>query len=144
MSLKWQMNKWQRRRALEKESGPGFSDADFADLCAQYGNRCLCCGETTKLHADHVVPLNKGGMHSIDNIQPLCKSCNSRKNVLTIDFRKPENRFGFVEIKRGKRHVVGSKGRTLCGMCVDESIGFSEVSGELVVGRQLLTGDITI
>ena len=59
----------------------------FVDLCNRFDNTCLCCGKKKKLTADHVVPLSKGGSDSIDNIQPLCQSCNSSKGIKDIDYR---------------------------------------------------------
>jgi 5-methylcytosine-specific restriction endonuclease McrA len=48
----------------------------------------LCCGASGRLQADHIVPLSKGGTTYIANIQPLCRTCNPRKRVQTIDYRK--------------------------------------------------------
>ncbi len=49
---------------------------------------CLMCGkfvECEKLTLDHIIPLSKGGTHTIENIQPLCFSCNSRKHARVRD-----------------------------------------------------------
>lgn len=77
-----------RRRALKANAKGVYTSAQWIALCDKYNNRCLCCGRKKKLTPDHVVPLSKGGSNSIDNIQPLCGPCNSRKHTKTIDFRK--------------------------------------------------------
>lgn len=51
---------------------------------------CLCCGSKYKIEHDHIVPVSRGGEHSILNSQPLCKSCNSRKSDKFIDYRSKE------------------------------------------------------
>jgi 5-methylcytosine-specific restriction endonuclease McrA len=47
----------------------------------------LCCKQEKPLTIDHVVPLSLGGSNSIDNLQPLCHQCNSRKGTRIIDYR---------------------------------------------------------
>lgn len=77
------------RRARKKKSGGKVTAKEWKDLCEKYGNKCLRCGESgMKLTMDHVVPLVLGGIHTIDNIQPLCRSCNSKKHTNIIDYRE--------------------------------------------------------
>ena len=40
---------------------------------------CTACGSTTDLTGDHRVPLSKGGMSRLENVQVLCRPCNSSK-----------------------------------------------------------------
>lgn len=75
------------RRAKRTEAGGSYTEQEWLDLCSMYGQACLCCGEITKLTPDHVVPIAKGGSSNIDNIQPLCQPCNSKKSTATTDYR---------------------------------------------------------
>lgn len=58
-------------------------------LFKKYDYRCLCCGrDDVKLTIDHIVPISRGGSNTIENAQPLCSKCNSRKgNRSTKDYR---------------------------------------------------------
>lgn len=57
---------------------PGFFS--WATALEIYGSRCAICDIDGPLSVDHIVPLSKGGPNWQFNIQPLCKSCNSRKS----------------------------------------------------------------
>jgi 5-methylcytosine-specific restriction endonuclease McrA len=76
-----------KRRNKIKNNGGNYTDYEWKKLCKQYEYRCIACGKKTKLTVDHVIPLDLGGANTIDNIQPLCKSCNSSKGTKTIDYR---------------------------------------------------------
>ena len=76
-----------RRRTRKTKAGGSFTAQEFIILCAKYENLCLCCRESRLLTADHVVPVFKNGSSNIDNIQPLCQVCNSKKGTKTIDYR---------------------------------------------------------
>ena len=52
-------------------------------------SRCLCCGEDREylLEVDHINPKYFGGTNSLDNLQTLCRYCNTAKGTREIDFR---------------------------------------------------------
>ncbi len=81
-------NNSRKRRAARHESRDNFTAIEFKELCERYGSRCLSCGAVdVALEADHVVPLTRGGSDDIDNIQPLCGTCNRSKFVKIVDYR---------------------------------------------------------
>lgn len=75
------------RRRLLTDTPDSYTEDQWQALCAFYNQTCLRCGKQKKLTVDHIVPLSLGGTNSIDNIQPLCKSCNTSKGVKVIDYR---------------------------------------------------------
>lgn len=83
--------------ALGQTEGAHFTVDQFAEMCEWFGDVCLCCKEALPLAADHVIPLSRGGANSIDNIQPLCKSCNSGKGQKSDDYRDQEQLQIFLE-----------------------------------------------
>lgn len=83
--------KSRKRRALKNGQTEHFNNLEWQMLCEQYNNRCLRCGEKKVLTPDHIVPLTSGGKDTIDNIQPLCFSCNSSKGArYIVDYRNRE------------------------------------------------------
>ena len=78
------VNQYRARRL----SAPGsHTQEEWTALCQRVKYRCVACGLQTALTRDHIVPLAVGGSDYINNIQPLCKPCNSRKGVASTDFR---------------------------------------------------------
>ena len=62
-----------------KNVSGGHSFEDWQRIKLRHGNKCAICGQEKPLTKDHVIPLSLGGTDDVGNIQPLCRSCNSRK-----------------------------------------------------------------
>jgi len=75
-----------RRRSAKLKNGV-FKILDH-ELKRLYSSPCVGCGAVRDITADHIVPLTRGGRHSIGNLQPLCRNCNSSKNdKLMVEWR---------------------------------------------------------
>ena len=80
----------EERRTRKKEAIGNFTFGEWELLKKQYGYCCPSCRKCEpeiKLTIDHIVPLSKGGSNYIENIQPLCRSCNSKKYVKVIKYQ---------------------------------------------------------
>lgn len=58
-------------------------------LIVQFG-MCAACHSEHSLTVDHVIPMSIGGKHEIDNLQVLCRSCNSKKKQEIIRYAVPQ------------------------------------------------------
>lgn len=43
--------------------------------------RCRQCGDWHDLTLDHIIPQSHGGPTTLENLQTLCRSCNSKKGA---------------------------------------------------------------
>jgi 5-methylcytosine-specific restriction endonuclease McrA len=73
----------QRRRARILGAGPSFTAAEWIALVETHQGRCAYCGRAGVLHADHRLPLERGGKSEVANILPACARCNLRKHLMT-------------------------------------------------------------
>ena len=76
-----------KRRILKKGNGGSHTLGEWETLKAQYNWTCYFCEKCEPeitLTEDHIIPLSRGGTDNIENIQPLCVSCNSKKGTKTI------------------------------------------------------------
>lgn len=75
---------WQRnRRAIKRASEGAHTVAEIRALAETQKHRCAWCRTSIRggFHADHIIPLAKGGGNSIRNIQLLCAPCNLKKGA---------------------------------------------------------------
>ena len=68
------------RRTALLDAGTFTADQWLAKL-AEFGGRCAICGTDKHITVDHIAPISRGGANTIENLQPLCGPCNSRKGA---------------------------------------------------------------
>jgi 5-methylcytosine-specific restriction endonuclease McrA len=78
-----------QRRVLKSGNGGRHTLSDWEILKKRFKYLCVCCNKTEPeitLSEDHIIPLSIGGTDNIENIQPLCRSCNSKKRNNIIKY----------------------------------------------------------
>jgi 5-methylcytosine-specific restriction endonuclease McrA len=54
-----------------------------------YASACFYCQGQQRIEADHLIPVSKGGRHSIGNLVPACRWCNASKgNRLLSEWKR--------------------------------------------------------
>ena len=69
----------ERRERIANAPVGYFSEKDWARMLARQGHACFYCSTVTDLVPDHLIPLFRGGSHSVGNIVAACDFCNKQK-----------------------------------------------------------------
>jgi len=101
--LKWteqQAGRGTYKAKRRREAIKAGETIKFDDLLMRDGPLCQICGELMdwktgrhcqRVSLDHIIPISKGGAHTMDNVRLVHLSCNSRKgnkvpaHVLCLD-----------------------------------------------------------
>lgn len=75
------------RRARIRGNGGVLTKQEWQMILEKYDHKCLRCGSTDRIEADHVIPISRGGKNVASNIQPLCRICNASKHNRIKDYR---------------------------------------------------------
>ena len=102
-TIKERASMYSKRSQAKRKGADGFHTLQqWNNLKSKYGFMCLCCKKVEpeiSLTEDHIIPINTWKSHiqfhpeikykcnDIENIQPLCKTCNSKKYIKVLDYR---------------------------------------------------------
>jgi 5-methylcytosine-specific restriction endonuclease McrA len=74
-----------KRRRARHYNAPvnDFTHQQWVEMQIAYDHRCAYCKRRAKGHLtqDHIIPLIHGGSHTLWNIVPACRNCNTNKGT---------------------------------------------------------------
>ena len=79
----WDYKAWRMNHRVRRYFAVGLGEVSGADLESVWGDgMCAYCPAPAATF-DHVVPLERGGSNTRDNLAPCCRRCNCSKKALT-------------------------------------------------------------
>jgi len=71
-----------RRRT--RKQGNGVFAISNKDMSRLHQGLCYLCGLESVEQVDHIIPISRGGRHSIGNLAGACTLCNQRKSAMFL------------------------------------------------------------
>lgn len=103
-----------RAQRLSEARGKGtHTESEWVTFTSVF-NRCVRCKTPAdelvgnKLCKDHIIPIYQGGDDTIENLQPVCRECNSIKSQEVVDYRE--------KCMPGWREMYAKRMRNVCEM----------------------------
>jgi len=75
-----------KRRALAATAIGTHTQSEWDRILRKSHWVCAKCKSAKPLTKDHILPLSRGGSNMADNLQPLCKHCNSSKGSRNVNY----------------------------------------------------------
>lgn len=72
-------NHVRKRRAILSQVESTLTNEEWIHILKKFNYSCAYCGKRNTLEMDHVVPISKGGAHTVNNVVPACRKCNASK-----------------------------------------------------------------
>lgn len=79
-----EMNRQKSHRRRVRQQMAGTYQVSKDEIHKLSRGSCFYCGSVERIEIDHVMPLSRGGTHSIGNLVSACLKCNRSKGSKTI------------------------------------------------------------
>lgn len=85
------------QRLSEARERGTHTEAEWLAILEKFDYRCVRCACTPDGGPckDHIVPIYQGGSDAADNLQPLCRECNTGKGSDDFNWAKYREEHGF-------------------------------------------------
>lgn len=86
-----------RQRLLEAQTRGTHTEEQWLAVLERFDYRCVRCGcwPEGRPCKDHITPLYQGGSDGIDNLQPMCRECNTAKGPDAFNWAAYRDELGF-------------------------------------------------
>lgn len=78
------LNLGRHKRRVVQRSEDAITKEEWLEILSNTKWCCKFCWSNERIEMDHIIPISKWWRHTRENLQPLCRSCNAKKNDIII------------------------------------------------------------